>query len=213
MTIRRKSSFFIGLLILVFVSVKAQQNDSTAFTPEQLLALVSENHPVAMQARLILDRAEAERLKSAGNFDPKLYNNTRQKYFDDKTYYQLQDAGLKIPAWFGLTAKTGYQYNNGVYLNPQNKTADNGLWYADLSLTLGKGLFIDERRASLKQARLMQTAATYEVELALNDIYAQVLQDYWEWYRSYTVVQLYKKGIQLAQNRFEIVRTNAMIGE
>lgn len=209
-----KNSFLSGILWLLFcISAEAQQTDSTAFTPQQLLELVRENHPVAMQAQLILEKAEAERLKAAGSFDPKLFNNTKQKYFDDYSYYKLQDAGLKIPTWFGLTAKAGYEYNTGTYLNPQNKTADNGLWYADLSITLGKGLFIDERRASLKQARLMQTAATYDVELALNDIYMQVLQDYWEWYRSYTVYKLYNKGIQLAQDRFEIIRTNALIGE
>src|SRR5690606_33368958 len=95
----------------------------------------------------------------------------------------------------------------------QNKNPAGGLWFADLSLTLGKGLFIDERRAILKQARLIQQSADYEVQLALNDLYYQAMNQYWEWYRTYRTFLLYQDAVDLSQERFRAVRQLALFGD
>lgn len=201
------------LLLLSANLLQAQENDSTILTPEAYLEMVKAYHPMAQQARLILNNAEAEQLKAAGYFDPKLFNNTKQKYFEETTYYTLQNSGVHIPAWFGLSAKAGYEQNDGYYLSGQNTTPAAGLWYADISLTLGKGLFIDDRRAALKQAKLMLASADYEVELAMNNLYMDAMEAYWEWYRTYRVNQVYTDAVELAQIRFEAVRTNALLEE
>ncbi len=194
-------------------SLGAQNNDTTLLSSEEFLNLVKENHPLSLQARLIQERANAEKLKASGNFDPKLYSDNSQKYFDDKIYYRLQNSGLEIPAWFGLTAKAGYEINDGIFLNQQNTVPASGLWFADLSLTVGKGLFIDERRAMLKQARLLQQSADFEIQLALNQLYQDALEAYWNWYRTYSVNQVFTNAVDLARVRFEAVRENAFIGE
>lgn len=180
---------------------------------DTFMTLVRENHPLAVRARLIRERAEAERIGASGAFDPKAFSKVKQKYYDDKTYYRLQDYGLEVPAWFGLSAKAGYETNDGVFLNPQEFMPQNGLLYADLSLTLGKGLFIDQRRASLKQARLMVEAADFEIELALNQLYLEAIDQYWEWYRAYAIYLTYDGAVSLAEVRLEQVKINAELGE
>jgi outer membrane protein TolC len=180
---------------------------------DTFMNLVRENHPLAVRARLIRERAEAQRIGASGAFDPKAYTEVKQKYFDDKTYYRLQDYGVEVPAWFGLSAKAGYNTNDGLFLNPENNLPQNGLWYADLSLTLGKGLFIDERRASLKQARLLVMAADFEIELALNQLFLDAISQYWEWYRAYTLYLTYEEAVELADVRLQQVKTNAILGE
>ncbi len=213
--------FFLLLVGCISAQVKdtvsvitlTQTGDTAIFTATDFFTLVKENHPLSKQARLLIETADAERLKAGGAFDPKLFNQTDQKYFDDKRYYNLQNSGLEIPAWFGLKAKTGYEQNNGVFLNNQNTLPASGLWYADVSLTVGKGLFIDQRRAMLKQAQIMQQSADFEVQLLLNDVYSNALNAYWEWYRSYNVFQIFSEGRELAFTRFEAVKQNAMIGE
>ncbi len=203
-----------GLLFLFGNNpLSAQSADTTFLTAFDFLKIVEENHPVAQQARLILDNADAERLQAGGNFDPKLFNQTTQKYFDDKTYYRLQNSGLEIPAWFGLSAKAGYETNDGIFLNDQNTLPESGLWYADVSWTVGRGLFIDRRRAMLRQARLLQESAEFEVQWALNQLLTDAMQDYWEWYRAYFVNQVYDEAVDLARLRFEQVRINAFVGE
>ena len=180
---------------------------------DTFINLVRDNHPLAVRARLIKERAEAERIGASGAFDPKAFTKVDQKYFDEKTYYRLQDYGVEIPAWFGLSARAGYETNDGVFLNPQKNLPNNGLWYADLSLTLGQGLFIDERRASLKQARLLVEAADFEIELALNQLFLDAIVQYWEWYRAYTLYLTYQEAVELARVRLEQVKVNAIIGE
>lgn len=180
---------------------------------DTFLNIVRENHPLAVRAQLIRDRAEAERIGASGAFDPKAFTQVKQKYFDNKTYYNLQDYGLEVPAWFGLSAKAGYENNDGAFLNPQEFVPTNGLLYADLSLTLGKGLFIDERRASLKQARLMVEAADFEIDLALNQLLLAAIDQYWEWYRAYAIYLTYEEAVELAGVRLEQVKSNASLGE
>lgn len=184
-----------------------------ALPVEVYLNLVEKNHPVARQARLIILNAEAERLKASGNFDPKLYSELRQKYFDNKNYYDLQDYGLAVPAWFGLSAKAGYEVNDGLFLNPQESVPGSGLWYAGLSLTLGRGLFIDQRRATIKQARLMVDAAEFEASVALNELLQNALHQYWQWYQAYARFQVYEEAVELANVRFGQIKSKALIGE
>jgi hypothetical protein len=208
------SSWCLALVLFSYTALGQEQvADTSLLTAEAYLEMVKNHHPLAKQARLAINNANAERLKAGGAFDPKLFNETSQKYFEDQNYFSLQNSGVQIPAWYGLSAKTGYEVNNGVYLNPQNNVPAAGLWYADVSLTLGKGLFIDERRAMLQQARLLQTQAGYDVEWALNKLYQEALEYYWEWYRTYAVWQLYQDGAELANTRLSIVKQNAFIGE
>jgi len=206
------SKLFFTLLLSTGL-LTAQNSDTTLLTADEFLELVKDNHPLSMQARLINDKAYAEKLKASGSFDPKLFSENSQKYFDDKTYYRLQTSGLEIPAWFGLSAKAGYELNDGIFLNQQNNVPTSGLWFADLSLTVGKGLFIDKRRAMLKQARLLQQSANFEIQQALNGLYLEALETYWNWYQAYSVNQVFLNAVDLARVRFEAVRENAFVGE
>lgn len=207
------------LLLLISMALQAQEDTASESLQREILPvdvymeLVENNHPMAMQAALIRQRAEAERLKASGAFDPKLFAEVNQKYFDDKNYFDLQDYGIKVPAWFGLSAKAGYELNEGVFLNPQQTVPTSGLWYADVSLTLGQGLFIDERRAMLKQARLLIDAAEFEVRWELNQLYQDALDQYWLWYEAFAIFRTYEEAIELAQVRFEAVKQSALIGE
>lgn len=190
-----------------------QEEDSTALPVNTFRELVLENHPIAQQARLIRQRAKAQKLRASGNFDPQLFSDIQQKQFDEKTYYQLQNSGVKIPAWFGLSAKAGYELNEGLYLNNQNTVPGSGLWYTDISLTLGQGLFIDRRRAMLKQARLLEESADFEVRMELNRLLARALSAYWDWYRSYEKYKIYQNAVDLAEFRLRSVQQAARVGD
>ena len=211
-------------LLILFVSCAALSSlwaqsatpaasDSSILAVDEFYTLVVQNHPLALQARLIRAQADAERLKASGAFDPKLFSDVSQKYFDEKEYFQLQNSGVEIPAWFGFKAKAGYELNEGLFLNNQNTVPGSGLWYADLSLTLGKGLFIDQRRAMLKQARLLQEAAEFEVLTAYNNLLEEALKSYWNWHQSYQTVQVYQNALEAAQFRFNGVKQQAIVGD
>ena len=210
--LRSKLTFFF-VLCAFLGKAQVQQQDSVKLPVDTFLMLVERHHPLAVKARLIKEQARAQKLKASGMFDPKLYSDVSQKRFKKTDYYSLQNSGLEIPAWFGLKAKAGYELNDGVFLNDQNTVPGSGLWYGDLSWTLGKGLFIDERRAAIKQARLLEEAAEFEIDLALNQLFLEALNSYWDWYAAYMELRVYKDALDQAKFRFDAVKRAALVGD
>lgn len=214
---RKNNLLFLFVLLSWCLGAQSQSQptpqDSVALPVDSFMALVERHHPLAAQARLLRQAARAARLKASGGFDPKLFSEMDNKRFDEKNYYQLQNSGLEIPGWFGLKAKAGYELNEGIYLNGQNTVPGSGLWYADVSWTLGRGLFIDERRAMLKQARLLEESAEYEIDLALNTLFENALNAYWDWYSSYQEILIYQDALKLAEFRFNAVKRAAIVGD
>ena len=207
-----RSLLTIACFLYLLPCVPAQ-TDSTLLTPDAFLAAVADNHPLALAAGLRLDEARFQRMQARGAFDPKFFLDFDNKRYDGSEYYDLFYSGVKIPTWYGLSLEASYERNSGVFQNPENEVPDDGLWGAGLSANLGRGLFIDERRAQLQQARLAQGRAEAERLYLLNDLLYDAGQAYWEWFRAYHALQTYEAAVDLAQFRFRGVRQNAIIGE
>jgi hypothetical protein len=113
--------------------VRAQFAADGVLTLEVFVEWVKKNHPMAKQADLQTVRGEAIVQSARGSFDPKLWMNLDQKYFEEKQYYSHLDGGLKIPTWFGVELSSGYEQNEGVYLDPENGTPGGGLYCTPVS--------------------------------------------------------------------------------
>lgn len=201
------------LFSLVFFAIKGQEIIPKVISFDDYMSIVREHHPVAKQADIRLQQGDAAVLQSRGAFDPKLFNDISQKYFDDKNYYSLIDAGVKIPTWFGIEVKGGYEQNQGSFLNPENNMPNNGLWYAGVSLPVGAGLFIDERRAELRKAQLFQEMTISERQLLVNELLYNSGSAYWEWFQSFNVLTVYQEAVVLANQRYQAVIQNATLGD
>src|SRR5574343_902213 len=138
------------IIALVIVSLFLNYlHGQTTFSDQRFYELVVNNHPLAKQANLKPAYGKYSVLKAKGGFDPKLENQINQKYYNSSNYYSFLNAGLKIPTWYGIEVKSGFEMNDGTYLSPQFKTPAGGLWYGGVAVNLGEGLFIDQRRAEL----------------------------------------------------------------
>ena len=82
-------------------------------------ALVLENHPVVKQADLQPEKARQMLRSARGHFDPKIEVDWDVKEFKGTDYYNILNAGLKIPVWFPVDIKAGVDRNTGVFLNPE----------------------------------------------------------------------------------------------
>lgn len=198
--------------ITCFIPFSSAQGEAIELSIEEYLNLVKSNHPVAIQANLTVEKGSAYLLKARGGFDPKLYGNANQKYFDDKNYFSLMSGGLKVPTWFGITLEAGYEQNEGYFLNPENNNPMDGLWNAGIGITLGKGLFIDERRAELKKAKLYRSSTEEQRRIILNDLLYQSISVYWEWFKSYHARDIYQTAYDNALARFEGIKREATLG-
>ncbi|MCB0477182.1 MAG: TolC family protein [Crocinitomicaceae bacterium] len=195
-------------LFLIPVSLLGQN----VLTYEEFNSIVKENHPLAKSAELRALSGQYQLKYAKGNFDAKIFSDIDQKYFDEKKYYSLMNSGLSVPAWFGVEVKAGYEHNVGTNVSRQNITPAAGLWYAGISVPLGQGLLIDERRVELRKARLTQEISKQEQVLLMNDLLYEAGIAYWNWFEAYNDLQVYQEAVQLTQDRFNAVFNEAKSG-
>ncbi|KAA9326004.1 TolC family protein [Adhaeribacter soli] len=207
-------AFALGLLLFPARNAMAQAEKSAlVFTLDAFFEQILQHHPVAKQAALLPEQARQEIRVARGQFDPSLNSYYSSKEFTGKNYYRLWDSNLKIPTWFGPELKAGFEDNSGIYLNPQNTVPEEGLLYAGLSVPIGQGLLIDQRRAALRQAKLATGMLEAERIKTINKLLLQAAKDYWDWYFAFQQRELYLKGLQFANVRRQAVGQRAASGD
>ena len=202
------------LLSLVLTSFSyAQENDILTLTFEEYLGYVKQFHPIAKQANLKLEEGEANLIKARGGFDPKLEVDYSRKDFDRKDYYNLFNATFKVPTWYGIDFKANFEENTGLFLNPQNDVPNNGLFSAGVSASLGQGLFINERRATLKKAKFFREQTKAERDLLANEIIYKASLAYFNWLQAYNETEMFKRFLTNATIRYKGVREAVLAGD
>lgn len=204
-----KSVFLYGILSIVLTNTFSQK----VLTFDEYIALVKTNHPISYQANIQKDKGEAYLLKARGAFDPKLEAKLDQKNLNETQYYSHLHAGLKVPTWYGITVNADYENNTGTYLGNELKTAPEGVFAGGLSVTLGKGLFIDERRAELKQAKVYKNSTEIEQLIILNQLVLNASSHYWYWQKYHQEKLIYEQALENAKVRFEAVRNSVIHGD
>jgi len=180
---------------------------------DQFFDLVKTHHPVAQQAQLVIDQADARVLEARGGFDPKFFSDYANKSFDEKNYFRLFDVGVKIPTWFGPELKGGFEQGTGDFINPQNLTPDSGLWYAGITVPVGQGLFIDKRRAQLRSGKIFRESSEFQKTNILNELLLDAGETYWKWTEAYGKLQIIDNALTLAVQRFNAVKQSTRLGD
>ncbi|GGE18341.1 TolC family protein [Psychroflexus salis] len=211
----KKYFLFILFFSLSSSALKAQSETNTGLdlSLQEFLAYVKLYHPIAKQAELKISQAEAKLMKARGNFDPKLYSSFTEKDFKETDYYQMFNAGLSIPVWFGLDIKAGYEQAEGSFLNPERTVPEDGLYKAGISLPLGQGLFINERMATLKKAKIIQNLNQAERDLKVNEVLYKASLTYIDWYQAQKQVDIFEEFLENAEIRFQGIKQSALQGD
>jgi outer membrane protein TolC len=183
------------------------------FTPEQLLTIVAANHPVARQAQLLTDQAQAEVMRARGMFDPKLYGDWERKYFGGKSYFDVGEYGLKVPTWYGVEVKMAYQHARGILLNPEDALPEAGQAMLGFELNLLRGLLLDDRRAALARAKVARQTNEQGRQAMLNDLYFEALKAYWSWAWEYAQLDILRQALQVAGQRLTGIRESYTYGD
>jgi outer membrane protein TolC len=182
-------------------------------TLNELVRQVISNHPRSKQINLQAERASANLTKAKGSFDPVFDFNWNQKDYGGKNYYNLLDADVRIPTRFGLDFKTGYEVSRGLFLNPENNTPGGGLLFAGVSLPLGQGLFIDQRRANLRKAEIGKDMAGLDILLDQNELIYQSVIHYVEWQQAFEARRLMVLALDNIDQRYEAIRSQVLRGD
>lgn len=189
------------------------QDSIRTFLQEDVFWYLTNYHPVSKQAAIQVRKGENEVRKTRGSLDPVLFARVDKKEFNEQEYYNLFSGGLSIPTWYNINFNAGFDQNQGINLNPDDKVPTSGLMLAGVTLAIGQGLFIDKRRAAIKQAELYAKSTFAEQKLLLNNLYYDASIAYLNWTKQYSQMQLYQNAVDLARQRFEGVKRSFIGGD
>jgi outer membrane protein TolC len=206
--------YIIGLLglLLLFIAkpTKAQEN---ILTYDEFMLWVLENHPISNQSDLFLQFGEQQVRKARGGFDPYLYGSLDEKQFKETEYYNKREAGLLVPTVAGVELQGVVEQSRGTYLNSEENLPENGLYAVGAAINIGNGLFIDKRRAALRQAKILNAASQEERRQGLNLLYFDAAAAYWKWSGAYADLKVTQEGLRIAEIRFEAVKSSFEQGD
>ena len=206
---------YIFIILLQTSALLSGQSsvEADVLTFEGFISLVKNHHPVAYQAQLLNDKANGIERIAKGGFDPKIEGSWLQKSFDGKNYFQLANGTLKIPTWYGIDVKAGYDNNDGLFLNNSDFVPDAGLWNLNVSVPLGKGLVLDERRAELERAEIYRQVTNQERRLIMNKLLFDAALIYIEWQNAQAAATIAQQGVEIAEQRLRNVRQSFFNGD
>lgn len=204
---------YLLYLIALAPFIMGAQNNPNEFTFEEYLGYVKKFHPLVKQANLKITEAQAELMKARGAFDPKLEANYDEKQYENSNYYSIFDGSFKIPTWYGIEIKAAFDNNEGIYINPENTLPNQGLTSVGIAVPIGQGLWINERMAGIRKAKLFQKLNEAERNLMLTEVLFQASNRYINWKRSYDEVALYKEFLENAQIRYDGVIKSIEFGD
>jgi outer membrane protein TolC len=198
------------LLTLLGTAMYGQSNTETPLptnlkemTYNEYLGYVKKYHPLVKNANLEISKAQANLMMARGGFDPKLELDYNKKQFQGTEYYSILNSSFKIPTWYGIDIKAGFDDNEGYYLNPQNKTPSNGLTSVGLSVSLAQGLLINQRMADVRKAKIQVQLSTAEQKLEAVAVLYDASVAYFNWKKNYEENLLYENYSVNAQKRYE----------
>ncbi|MCX2763864.1 TolC family protein [Aquimarina muelleri] len=203
----------ISCLFFWIASIHAQQKDTIVLNFKEYLGYVKKYHPIAKQAELNINIGQATLMKARGSFDPKIEIDYDRKQFKGTEYYDLLNATFKIPTWYGIEFKGGFEQNEGEYINPQNTVPEDGLFNAGISVSVAKGLLINDRMATLRKAKFFREQTKADRDLFVNQILYDASVAYFDWLQVYQEKEIYTNFLNNAKIRFEGVKQSALAGD
>ncbi len=200
-------------LFFLVTSLFSQKQNTNVLNFKEYLGYVKKYHPVAKQAELNIDIGQANLMKARGGFDPKIEVDYDRKKFKGSEYYDLLNGTFKIPTWYGIEFKGGFEQNDGEFLNPQNFVPDDGLFNAGVSVPVAQGLLINNRMATLRKAKFFREQTKADRDLLVNQILYDASLAYFDWLKAYSEKEIYDNFLNNALIRFEGIKKRALAGD
>jgi len=205
--------YFIFLLLLLTLPLQGQVQDSILLRFNEYLGYVKKYHPIAKQAELTLGIGQANLMKARGGFDPKIEVDFERKEFKGNDYWDRLNATFKIPTWYGIELKGGFEQDEGDFLSGDEFGTEQGLYSAGVSMSLAQGLWINDRMATLKQAKLFREQTKADRDLLVNQILYDAALAYFDWLQAFNEASIFQNFLVNADIRFQGIKSRAEAGD
>lgn len=212
---------FFSLLLFGFIVTSLNAQDTSRLNFSDFYRQVMQYHPVIAQANTLSMQAKAELRSARGAFDPAIDLTYENKTSAGKNAYTYFTPQLKIPTLPGIDIKTGVEQSSGTNLNPELSKYDatnntfNGytMVYGGVSVPVGRGLFMDNRRNTLRQAQFLQQINEAERVKVINKLLLEAAKAYWDWHLAYEKLNLLQTNVNIAQQRLNFIKNRIGLGE
>ncbi len=206
---------FLLFFLVISFGIVAQNpiTNSKELTYDEYLGYVKKFHPLVKSANLNIANAQANLMMARGGFDPKIEIDFDKKQFKNSEYYSVLNSSFKIPTWYGIEIKAGFDNSEGVYLNPENTVPNQGLTSLGITLPLGQGLVINQRMADLRKAKIQMQLSQSERKLQAILVLYDASVTYFNWKRNFSEVELYESYLKNAETRMKGVSSLILNGD
>ncbi|MCC5917594.1 MAG: TolC family protein [Cryomorphaceae bacterium] len=201
------------MIAILFFSNRMVAQQEKILEYNTFVQWVATNHPLARQAALTAQIGSASVTAARGFFDPIAYATVNHKTYNELNYYQREMAGVDIPTYGGVSFHGSFERNSGQYLNPEKTVPTGGLATVGARLNILQGLMIDQRRLALWQAKAFERQSIEEQRIALNNLYQDAANVYWEWALSVENYRVLEQGLAVSMQRFVGIRSSFLQGE
>lgn len=201
------------LFLLLTLTMSGQVQDSIVLQFNEYLGYVKKYHPIAKQAELTLSIGQANLMRARGGFDPKIEVDYDRKEFKGFDYWERLNGTFKIPTWYGIELKGNFEQDQGQFLSGDEVGTDQGLYSAGVSMSLAQGLWINDRMATLKQAKLFREQTKADRDLLVNQILYDAALAYFDWLQAFNEATIFQNFLVNADIRFQGIKSRAEAGD
>lgn len=198
-------------LIITFLFISAllcgQEKNEKELNYNEFLGYVKKYHPMVKSANLEINMAQANLMMARGGFDPKIEVDFDQKKYKGKEYYSVLNSSFKIPTWYGIEVKAGFDNSEGIFINPENTLPNQGLTSLGITIPIGQGLLINQRMADLRKAKIQIQLSQAERKLQAIEVLYNASVAYFNWKRNFNEVELYSNYLKNAQLRYKGIQS------
>lgn len=210
MATKKRNSLTLVLIGLVGICLS---QTVSLYSYNTFLNSVKEANPLSKKAENNIMYGKAQLKAAQGNFDPQLGSNIESKQFNSSNYFTYGNAELKQQLYTSQYLKVGYQYGQGILLNPELSTPLVGLPYVGIEASLLQGLMFDKRRAEVVKAKHYSEYFSAEQKIQMNDLMFSASNIYVDALYTKKINNLFSYFATLAQQRLKGISELSVVGE
>ena len=186
----------------------------------EVLAWVDRSHPLLKGAGTERIIARGKLLRALGAFEPEFVNDTQAERFipgsgpQDTRTVGFNDTLIEARHPSGLRGSAGVrQVINGPARIPDLSFNDgNNQVVLGAFIPLLRGLMVNPESADLKRSSLADPRAEIQIAQTRQDLFVAAANEYWDWIAAVKSVDISRRALKVAEDRFNQVEQRAKVG-
>lgn len=203
----------IILFVLVFHSMQVSKGQEQFLYYKDFISKVEKNHPLSKKYENTVAASELKFQAARGNYDPFVNASYENKFYTSKNYYSVLHSEIKQPLFTSQYIKLGYDYGQGNFVSPEEKTPAAGIPYLGVEASILQGLLIDKRRAEVLKTKYYKDYAEADRKVLMNDLFYLSSIRYINWALAEKELELYTYFTELAKLRLDGIAALTLIEE